>query len=562
MQSAASSICNRDIMSGHGTPPISTSRTRYGPGPTRSPHIVRATARIEILPDEPVGTVNPNIYGHFTEHLGGCIYDGIWVGEKSKIANYGGIRKEFVDNLKRLKPPIIRWPGGCFADSYNWRDGVGPRESRPKRTNFWANNNELVKAPDGPYKYDPNTFGTNDFARLCKMTGAEPYFAANLRALPAKDFYEWIEYCNSPAGSTTLADLRAQGGSKEPFPVRFWGVGNESWGCGGNFTGDEYAIEFRRFTEWVPNFGVNLAFIASGPNGFDYAWTRSFFQKLAEKSRNTVNRCYGTALHYYCGTTGKGDSTDFSTDEWYQLLARSNRMEELIGNHWQIMGETDTEHRVKLVVDEWGAWHHTDPSIGQGFLWAYFPSLRDALVSGITLDTFNRHADKVIMGNAAQLINNIHASFITTENKFTLTPVFHVFEMYAAHQGNTALRTMISSSAMSVPRPAGGGGGNARNAPVVNDKLPLLSGSSSMKGKSLVLTVVNSHATEAADAEIAIRGMKAARVKATVLSATQLTAHNSFTNPKALEPKVVNSSSLTSFQFPAASVTKLEIDLS
>jgi alpha-N-arabinofuranosidase len=178
---------------------------------------------------------------------------------------------------------VIRWPGGCFADSYNWRDGIGPRDRRPTRTNFWANTPDLEHAPNGPQKYDPNEFGTNEFAQFCKLTGAQPYLAANVRSLKALDFSEWIEYCNSPAGTTTLAGLRAQGGSRDPFPVRFWGVGNESWGCGGNFTGDEYAVEFRRFTEWVPRYNVDLAFIASGPNGGDYAWTRDFFRKLEQR---------------------------------------------------------------------------------------------------------------------------------------------------------------------------------------------------------------------------------------------------------------------------------------
>ena len=396
-----------------------------------------ANAHIEILPDEPVGTISPNIYGHFTEHLGGCIYDGIWVGEGSKIDNVGGIRKQLIDNLKKLKPPMIRWPGGCFADSYNWRDGIGPRNERPKRTNFWANTPELMKAPDGPQKYEPNAFGTNEFAHFCKTVGAEPYFAANVRSLKPFDLYEWIEYCNSPANTTSGAEQRAKGGDRDPFPVKYWGVGNESWGCGGSFTGDEYAVEFRRFIEWVPRFGLDLRFIASGPNVADYAWTRTFFQKLTEKSKHPLRDVFGTALHYYCGTTGGGDSTKFDAAGWYQLLRKANYMEELIRNHWAIMGETDPEHHVKLVVDEWGAWHHTDPTINPSYLWAYYPTLRDALVSGITLDIFNRHADKVTMASAAQLINNIHTSFIAVGDRFTVTPVFHVFQMYAPHQGGT-----------------------------------------------------------------------------------------------------------------------------
>ncbi|HWP44521.1 MAG TPA: alpha-L-arabinofuranosidase, partial [Blastocatellia bacterium] len=227
-----------------------------------------ADSRIEILLDERIGKISPEIYGHFAEHLGGVVYDGIWVGEDSKIPNVGGIRRALVDAMKRIKPAVVRWPGGCFADSYNWRDGIGPRSKRPRRTNFWVDAREWPKgAPDGPWKYDPNHFGTNEFVRFCRLVGAEPYLAANLRSLTANDFYEWVEYCNSPAGSTTLAEVRAAGGEREPLKVRYWGIGNESWGCGGNFTPEEYASEYRRFTAWVPGYGMRLAFIGAGPNG-------------------------------------------------------------------------------------------------------------------------------------------------------------------------------------------------------------------------------------------------------------------------------------------------------
>jgi len=227
------------------------------------------SARIDILPDEVIGTIAPDIYGHFTEHLGGCIYDGIWVGENSKIPNVGGIRKGLIDHLKRLKPPVIRWPGGCFADSYNWRDGVGPRNTRPRRTNFWADTDYLSKAPNGPQKYEPNQFGTNDFVRLCKAVAAEPYFAGNLRSGSARDFYEWIEYCNSPAGTTTMADLRAQGGDLNPFPVRFWGVGNESWGCGGAMSPEQYLGQLKIFSHYVRSYDAAqpLQRIAVGSDG-------------------------------------------------------------------------------------------------------------------------------------------------------------------------------------------------------------------------------------------------------------------------------------------------------
>jgi alpha-N-arabinofuranosidase len=502
-----------------------------------------ATARIEIFPDETIGTISPNIYGHFTEHLGGCIYDGVWVGEKSRIPNVGGVRKELIDNLKKIKAPVIRWPGGCFADSYNWRDGVGPRDRRPRRTNFWANNEYLQKAPDGPQKYEPNEFGTNEFARFCRAAGAEPYFAGNVRSLDAHDFYEWIEYCNSPKGSTSLADLRAQGGDPEPFKVQYWGVGNESWGCGGGFTGDEYAIEYRRWVQWVPLYPNRLSFIASGPNGADYAWTRSFFQKLAEHGPGGTRGLFGTALHYYCGTTGKGVANEFTTAEWFELLKKADRMEELIRNHWQIMSESDREHRVKLVVDEWGAWHHTDPSIDPRYLWAYFPTVRDALVSGITLDTFNRHADKVAMANAAQLINNIHTSFLAREDKFTVTPVFHVFEMYAPHQGATAVRAEFSAGRVS--------------------GLPALSGSCSINGKRAFLTVVNPDPENAQQTAIEISGTRITNARARVLSASDIHARNTFDQPNAVMPlaDAIAKPSPLNYSFKPASVTSLEIEL-
>ena len=219
--------------------------SRAAAGQSRS-----ADSRIEILLNERIGKVAPEIYGHFAEHLGGVVYGGIWVGEDSKVPNVGGVRKALIDALQRVKPSVVRWPGGCFADSYNWRDGVGTRSQRPRRTNFWRDASEWPKdVPDGPWNYDPNQFGTNEFMRFCRLIGAQPYVAANVRSLTARDFYEWVEYCNSPAGTTTLADARASGGDREPFKVRYWGVGNESWGCGGNFTPEEYAAEYRRFTE-------------------------------------------------------------------------------------------------------------------------------------------------------------------------------------------------------------------------------------------------------------------------------------------------------------------------
>src|SRR5581483_3503242 len=423
----AAALAGGAMMPGSITPALNVGPSRL----MRSEEA--ADSRVEILLNEMIGQISPNIYSHFVEHLGGVVYDGIWVGEDSRVPNVGGIRKELVDHMRRIRASVIRWPGGCFADSYNWRDGIGPRAQRPRHTNFWrddrgARGSAAYKQLDsGPQKYEPNWFGTNEFMRFCKQTGAQPYFAANLRSLPAKDFYEWVEYCNAPAGATTLSDLRAAAGDREPFNVAFWGIGNESWGCGGRFTPEEYSQEFRRFIAWAPRYGVELKYIGAGPNGGDINWTRGFFTSMLAKGANQLNSLYGWALHYYAGTTGGGNAFEYTNDEWYELLARSDRMHSLIEQHWAVMGEADPQHRVKLVVDEWGAWHSQDASLPAGYLFGYPGALRDALISGLTLDTFNRHADKVVMANVAQLINTIHSLFVACEDKFVATPNFHVF---------------------------------------------------------------------------------------------------------------------------------------
>lgn len=519
-----------------------------------------AEARIEVLVNEPIGTINPNIYSHFVEHLGGVVYDGIWVGENSKIPNIGGIRRELVEQMKRIKPGVIRWPGGCFADQYDWRDGIGPRDKRPRRVNFWADTTYKItdsypKLKDGPQKYENNHFGTNEFMQFCRLTNAQPYFAANVRSLKVKDFIDWLEYCNAPAGLTTLSDMRAAAGFKDPFNVSYWGVGNENWGCGGDMTPEEYGTEFRKFIAWLPTYGVKLNLIASGPNGADLNWTRGFFNKLREKGSGYAGKVHGWALHYYTGTTGKGQATEYNENEWYDLLSRSDRMESLITSHWQVMGETDPQHRVKLIVDEWGAWHNQDDSqLPPGYLYGYPSTLRDALISGINLDTFQRHADKVIMANPAQLINTIHSLFLAYEDKFIVTPNFHVFEMYAAHQNAQAVRTEFIA-----PRV---GFTNRENKPA---DFWGLSGSASLNGKTLTITAVNPDAKNARETAININGARIASGQARVLSSSDIHAHNSFQNPKGLEPRDETVSIGTGgelvYKFAPASVTRLQLTL-
>ena len=508
-----------------------------------------ADSRIDILVDEPIGTIAPEIYGHFVEHLGGVVYDGVWVGEKSRVPNVGGVRRALVDALRAIHPGVVRWPGGCFADSYDWRDGIGPREHRPRRTNFWIDDSHLQALGNVAAKYDPNEFGTNEFLRFCRLIEAQPYLAVNLRTLPARSFMEWVEYCNSPAGSTTLADQRSAGGDREPFGVRYWGIGNESWGCGGNFTPEEYAAEYRRFSTWaVPTYGVKLGFIGSGPSGGDIDWTRRFFREMGE--RRSFDRMWGWALHHYCSAPN-GEAVAFDDTAWYDLLGSANRIESLITSHWQVMGESDREHHVKLVVDEWGAWHKMTTNVDPTHLFGQQSTIRDALVAGLTLDTFNRHADKVAMANIAQLINCIQSLFLAHEDKFLLTPTYHVFAMYAAHQGATALRTEASAPHVTWKD------GQGRD-----QSLWGMNGSASVKGDTITLTVTNPHLTEPRDTEIAVRGRVVRAAAATTLAARDVHDHNTFEAPHAVVPATANvpgSAAPFVYRFPAASVTKLEL---
>ena len=517
-------------------------------------------ARIEILPDEPLGMISPNIYGHFTENLSGVVYDGMWVGENSKIPNINGIRKELVDEMRKIKPSVVRFPGGCFADSYDWRDGIGPTDKRPRRTNFW----EDEESPGAPvsHKYDPNQFGTNEFVRFCKLIGSEPYLAGNVRSLTAQDFYRWIEYCNSPAGTTTLADTRAAAGFPDPFNVRYWGVGNESWGCGGNFTPQEYAVEFRRWTTWVPRFHQELAFIASGPNVDDWNWTRGFLEEILKKGRGQLRSIYGMALHHYAwnlsrGATqdwvkGKGDALKFDVVDWYELLREGERMEGLIAGHWQIMSEFDHEHSIKLIVDEWGPWYRPGGEATSTNQLEQIPTLRDAVFSGMTLDIFNRHPEKVAMANCAQLINCLNSLYLAHQDKFCVTPVGHVFAMYADHQGGQSLRTIFSVPDVTYERD----GKQAR--------FWGLKGSASLHDKQLVLTAVNPDVTAAHETEIVVRGATVQAGSATTLTNSDIHAHNSFEQRNVVTPQsnaVESKSGTLTYTFPPASVTKLVLKL-
>jgi alpha-N-arabinofuranosidase len=520
-----------------------------------------ADAQIEVLLDEPIGTIAPTIYGHFTEHLGGVIYDGVWVGEGSSIPNVGGVRKALVDRLRAIKAPVVRWPGGCFADSYDWKDGVGPREKRPRRTNFWVDDPEAKRLNGrGVQLYESNAFGTDEFVRFCSLSGAEPYIAANVRSLTPLDFDHWVEYCNSPSESTTLAQLR---GSQAPYNVRYWGIGNESWGCGGSFTPEDYATEFRRYTTWVPSYGVDLAFIGSGPNNNDLDWTRGFFHKLLGDRPVFEDHLFGWSCHYYTwnlsrGKTqdwvaGKGDALAFDATDWYELFSQGMTMEQIVTDQWAVLGEFDTQHRVKLVIDEYGPWYRPGSAVDPTHLLGQQVTMRDAVHTAMTLDIFNRHADKVGMAACAQLVNCLNALFLTHEDKFAITPNYHVFDLYQAHQGAQAVRAEFSAPYIHYQR-------DGQAAQFFG-----LNGSASRKEKIVTLTVVNPAIDLPRETEIVVRGGTVASATAKILSAPDVHAHNTLEHEEVSAPAVSNlrlNGNRVAAVFPPGSVSRVTIELS
>ena len=520
-------------------------------------------ARIEIFRDEPVGFISPNLFGQFTEHIGGVIYDGIWVGEESAIPNHFGIRSKLVDMLSAIKVPVIRWPGGCFADTYDWMDGIGPAAQRPTRTNFWEVDHDAERLHErGKQVFETNRFGTNEFMRFCRLTGAAPYFAANLRSMSPLSFDRWVEYCNSPAGSTTLAQMRAAAGFSDPFNVRYWGVGNESWGCGGNFTPEDYAAEFRRYTTWLPRYGLDLQLIGSGPNNDDLDWTHRFFEQLYGNHSYQNSSFTGWSVHCYAtdlsrGKTkdwdlAKGDALSFEAVDWYEVMQQCDRLGRIIDDQWTLMGQYDVEHHVKLVVDEYGPWYREGTEVDPTHIFGQQVTIRDALATALTLDTFIRHSEKVCLATNAQLVNNINALFLAHEDRFVATPNYYVFGMYAGHQGGQSIRTQFSAPDIHYDR----------------DGKPAhfwgLNGSASLKGKVVTLTVVHPGLDKPMDTQIAVNGTRISHVSATALAASDMHAHNSFDAPDTVKPVALHAEvtdGLVAVSLPPASVVKLEIQL-
>jgi alpha-N-arabinofuranosidase len=384
--------------------------------------------------------ISRHIYGHFSEHLGRCIYGGYWVGEDSPIPNVRGIRKDVVAALKKIKIPNLRWPGGCFADEYHWKDGIGPRAERPKMINtHWGGVTE------------DNSFGTHEFLDLCEQLSCEPYICGNVGSGTVQEFSQWVEYCNFD-GISPMADLRKKNGRQDPWQVKFWGVGNENWGCGGNMTPEYYADNYRRYATYVRKYGNTSPYkIACGPNDSNYNWTKVLMEKTCSGYANLLD---AISLHYYTipgDWPHKGSATQFAESEWGITMRKAGFMDELITKHSAIMDEIDPKRKVSLVVDEWGTWYDVEPGTNPGFLYQQ-NSLRDALVAGIHLNIFNNHAERVGMTNIAQTINVLQSVILTEGAKMLLTPTYHVFDMFKVHHDALKLPVYVESDAVgSIP---------------------------------------------------------------------------------------------------------------
>jgi len=455
--------------------------------------------RVEVLADFEIGLVRPELHGHFAEHLGSCVYGGLWVGPKSPIPNVNGYRKQAVEYLRELGIPVLRWPGGCFADDYHWRDGIGPVSQRPKRVNIhW-----------GGYVED-NSFGTHEFIGLCRLIGAEPYLAGNVGSGTPDEMRDWVEYCNMPSGST-LSEERAKNGSPEPFRVRYWGVGNESWGCGGWMRPEVYADHYRRFSTYLREFGGTVPFlIASGPNGNDTRWSRGFMDRLDGGIPE------GFAMHYYEG--GADHPTRFTTDHMKEQFARYVKVEEAIIQQRSLLDSYRDGRKINLILDEWGVWDQIpkEDEKKYGALWQQ-STMRSAIAAGLGLNLFNRQADKLYMCNIAQIVNVLQSLLLTDgpEGKNCVrTTTYHAFALFKAHRSNTAVKVQTDDSG-----PVG------------------LSVSASKRNGELVVSLVNPHPDTDMDVDCALRGVTGKSASALILQSPDLNAYNGFDSPDRVVPR-------------------------
>jgi alpha-N-arabinofuranosidase len=486
--------------------------------------------------DQSGPVINRNIYGQFSEHLGHCIYGGIWVGPGSPIPNTRGYSNAVLAALRNLHVPILRWPGGCFADEYHWKDGIGPREKRPSMFNsHWGG------------VVEDNSFGTHEFLDLCEMLGIEPYVCVNVGSGTVQEAMEWVEYMTSDADSP-MANLRRANGRAKPWRVHYIAVGNESWGCGGSMRPEFYADNFRRYNTFIKDYepgNENKIYrVACGPSEGDFEWTDTLM-KIAGRQMD------GLSLHYYTlprgSWEGKGSATDFGREEYFSTLANTLRMEGLISRHSAIMDKYDPKKRVGLAVDEWGIWTDVEPGTNPGFLYQQ-NSLRDALLAAINLNIFQAHADRVVMANIAQMVNVLQAMILTEGDRIVLTPTYHVFEMMSVNQGATSIPIELSTPYLAT----------------TTARIPTVSASASRDTSGRIhISLVNTDPDGSVTVACTLAGAARAGVSGRVLTAPSMTSHNTFDAPALVEPKAFTGATLSgsrlSIVMPALSVVVLEL---
>jgi alpha-L-arabinofuranosidase len=490
------------------------------------------SAELVIRADKPGPEVKRQIFGQFAEHLGYGIYGGIWVGEDSKIPNTRGFRNDVLQALRNLKVPVIRWPGGCFADEYNWREGVGPRAKRPVKINtHWGGVTE------------PNTFGTHEFMDFAELVGAEAYVSGNVGNGAPREMAEWVEYITSPAGS--LADERAANGRKTPWKLPYFGLGNELWGCGGNMRAEYAADVTRRYSTFIKvPAGVKIMKMASGPSDADYNWTEVMM-------RDAGRHFDGIGLHYYTlpgNWRVKGPATGFDEAAWAKTLAATLKLDDYITRHRAIMDKYDPAKRVWLGVDEWGSWYEPEAGSNPGFL-VQQNTLRDALIAAININLFVKHADRVKMANIAQMVNVLQAMIFTKDDKMVLTPTYHVFEMFKAYQDSTSLPVELKSpwynkDAWTLP---------AVSASAVRDA----------QGK-IHAGLTNADPNRSVSISLKIPTWSGSKVSGRVITAPSMDARNTYENPTALVPAAFNGAELRGgvlqVLLPAKSVVMLDLN--
>lgn len=482
------------------------------------------------------GKINKNIYGHFAEHLGRCIYEGIWVGEHSAIPNTKGIRDDVLAALKQINIPVLRWPGGCFADEYHWKDGVGPREHRKRMVNtHWGG------------VVENNHFGTHEFMMLCELLGCEPYICGNVGSGTVQEMSEWVEYMTFD-GESPMANWRRENGREEPWKIRFFGVGNENWGCGGNMRPEYYSDLYRRYQTYVRNYSENKIYkIAGGANIDDYNWT----EVLMENAHWLMD---GLSLHYYTIPgdfwLGKGSAVGFPENEWFITMKKALYMDELITKHSTIMDKYDPQKRVGMIIDEWGTWFDVEPGTNPGFLYQQ-NTIRDALVAGLHFNIFHKHADRVQMTNIAQTVNVLQAMILTEGENMILTPTYHVFDMYKVHQDAQVLAVNSTFGNYEL---------DGQTLPQVT-----VSASKNADGKVHISLCNIDHKNEAL-LDLDLRGVNVVdtKVSGTIISADRMNAHNTFEAPDVVKPvdftgvTVVNNQ--WAIKLPPMSVVTLAIE--